>query len=149
MKTEELCQLLMKMHKDTREGKLSWRIDVQTTEGNQEKYTVTEDGVNWTVDECYVSYLCNYRGNDFSMITYELVKTAGKQIKTSNYVFLPPLGVRLFSLHTLLPHSVEANGMLVSQIHTMWETLMDLVKKQSSQVEFHITEATVNIQEDM
>ena len=144
MKPEELSQLLMKMRKDTQEGKLSWRIDVQTTEGNEEKYTVYEEEQDWIVDECYVSYLCNYRGQEFCLITYELIKTAGKQVKTNNYLFLPPLGVRLFSLHTLLPHSVDADAMLVSQVHTLWEVLMGLVKKQ---VEFHITEASVSIEE--
>lgn len=147
MKPEELSQLLIKMRKDTQEGKLSWRLDVQTTEGNAEKYTVHEDGQDWIVDECYVSYLCKYRGQEFCLITYEFIKTAGKQIKTNNYLFLPPLGVRMFSLHTLLPHSIDADAMVVSQVHVLWEILMGLVKKQSSQVEFHITEANVHIEE--
>lgn len=148
MRPEELSQTLQKMRKDTQEGKLNWRIDVQTTDGNAEKFTVSEDGKTWTVDECYVSYLCKYRGNEFCLISYEMIKTCGLQVKTMNYLFLPPLGVRLFSLHTLLPHSVEADAMLVSQVHALWEVIMGLVKQNSSQVEFHITEASVSIEED-
>ncbi len=149
MKPEELLQTLTKMRKDTQEGNLSWRIDVQTTEGNTEKYTVNEDRKDWVVDECYVSFLCKYRGKDFCLVTYELIKTAGKEVKTNNYLFMPPLGVRLFSLHTLLPHSIPADSMLVSQVHGLWEDIMGLVKKQSSQIEFHITQASVNVEEDM
>lgn len=148
MRPEELSQTLQKMRKETQDGKLDWRIDVQTTEGNAEKFTVSEEGKTWIVDECYVSYLCKYRGEEFCLISYEMIKTCGSQVKTMNYLFLPPLGVRLFSLHTLLPHSVEADAMLVSQVHALWEVVMGLVKQKSSQVEFHITEASVNIEED-
>ena len=147
MKPEELLQTLMKMQKETKDGTLNWRLDVQTTEGNEEKYTVEEDEKTWTVDECYVSYHCTYRGKEFCLISYEMIKTSGREIHTSNYLFLPPLGVRLFSLETLLPHSIEADAVLVSQVHMLWELLMDLVKKQSSQVEFHITEASVNVED--
>ncbi len=65
MKPEELLQTLMRMKKDTEEGKLAWRLDVQTTEGNEEKYTIEDDGVTWTVDECYVSYYCIDKGKEF------------------------------------------------------------------------------------
>lgn len=147
MKPEELLQTLMKMHKDTKEGKLNWRLDVQTTEGNEEKYTMEEEGKIWNVDECYVSYHCNYRGKEFCLITYEMIKTCGKQIHTINYLFLPPLGIRLFSLETLIPHSVQTDAVLISQVHMLWELLMELVKKKSPQVEFHITEASVNIED--
>ncbi len=148
MKRDELKQMLDKMKKDTEDGKLRWRLDVQTTEGNEEKYTVQEGNVAWVVDECYVSYQCTYRGKEFCMITYEMMKTAGERIRTVNYVFLPPLGVRLFSLHTLLKHSVEADAVLMSQIHLLWELLMRLSKKQDGQVECHIMEADVSIEED-
>lgn len=147
MKPEELLQTLMKMQKETKDGTLNWRLDVQTTEGNEKKYTVEEDEKTWMVDECYVSYHCTYRGKEFCLISYEMIKTSGREIHTSNYLFLPPLGVRLFSLETLLPHSIEADAVLVSQVHMLWELLMELVKKQSPQVEFYITEASVNIED--
>lgn len=148
MKSEELIQTLMKMQKETQEGKLNWKLDVQTTEGNENKYTMVEEDKTWTVDECYVSYHCNYKGKEFCLISYEMIKTSGTQVRTTNYLFMPPMGVRLFSLHTLLPHSIEANGMLISQVHMLWVLLIEMVKRNSSQVEFHITEASVNVEED-
>ncbi len=148
MKPEELTQMLMKMQKETREGKLHWKLEVQTTEGNEEKYTVEEEGRVWIVDECYTSFFCEYQGSEFCMITYEMIKSNMEETKTNNYVFLPPLGVRLFSLHTLLPHSIEANAVVISHIHALWELLAELVKKSSPQVELRIREASVNIQED-
>lgn len=149
MKPEELKQTLARMQKDTQEGKLKWRMEVQTTEGNEEKYTVDEEGQTWVVDECYVSYVCEYRGKEFCMITYEMIKTSGAQVRTINYVFLPPLGVRLFSLHTLLEHSVKADAVLLSQVHALWVLLMELVKKENGQVECHISQADVNIEDDI
>lgn len=149
MRPDELSQTLQKMRKDTQDGKLNWRIDVQTTEGKEDKYKVTEEGKTWIVDECYVSYLCNYQGNEFCMITYEMIKTCATQVKTVNYLFLPPLGVRLFSLHTLLPHSIEADAMLVSQVHALWEVIVGLKKKNSSQIDFHISEASVSVEDDV
>lgn len=146
MRPEELVQTLMKMQKETESGKLNWRLEVQTTERNKEKYTVSEDGQTWEIDECYVSYCCNYRGKEFCMITYEMIKKSGDFIHTNNYIFLPPSGVRLFSLHTLLEHSVELNAMLVSQVHVLWEYLTGLAKKESSQVKIQIGEATVHIE---
>lgn len=149
MKPEELKQTLARMQKDTQEGKLKWRMEVQTTEGNEEKYTVEEEGQTWVVDECYVSYVCEYRGKEFCMITYEMIKTSGAQVRTINYVFLPPLGVRLFSLHTLLEHSIKADAVLLSQIHVLWVLLMELVKKGNGQVECYISQADVNIEDDI
>lgn len=124
-------------------------MEVQTTEGNEEKYTVEEEGQTWVVDECYVSYVCEYRGKEFCMITYEMIKTSGAQVRTINYVFLPPLGVRLFSLHTLLEHSIKADAVLLSQIHVLWVLLMELVKKGNGQVECYISQADVNIEDDI
>lgn len=124
-------------------------MEVQTTEGNEEKYTVDEEGQTWVVDECYVSYVCEYRGKEFCMITYEMIKTSGAQVRTINYVFLPPLGVRLFSLHTLLEHSIKADAVLLSQIHVLWVLLMELVKKGNGQVECYISQADVNIEDDI
>ncbi len=38
MKTGELTQKLAEMQKATEAGRLQWRVDIQTTEGNEEKY---------------------------------------------------------------------------------------------------------------
>ena len=63
MKQEELCRKLTEMIAETKAQKLSWRLEVQTTEGNDasEKPIEEEHGTKWTIDECYASYSCNYR----------------------------------------------------------------------------------------
>ena len=149
MKTGELTQKLAEMQKATEAGRLQWRVEIQTTEGNEEKYTIEEDGRGWTVDECYVSYRCQFRGADFGMITYEMIKVSGEEVRTVNYVFLPPSGIGLFSLHTLMEHSVEADAGLISQIHVLWTLLMDPARRGSGQTSLRIMEASVNIEEDM
>lgn len=149
MKPEELLQTLAKMVKETEEGKLKWRLTVQTTEGNEQKYTEEEEGVLSAIDECYVSYDCTFQGKAFCMITYEMIRTQKDKIRTVNYVFLPPKGIRLFSLHTLLEHSVKADAVLISQIHTLWELLMKLVKEDKGQVDFKIMQADVDVEEDL
>ena len=60
------------------------------------------------------------------MITYEMIKTAKQagsgenRVTSSNMVFLPPLGLRFFDLHTLLPYSVEVSNVLLDAIHRLW-----------------------------
>ena len=95
---EELSHMLTEMYNDTKDGKIRWNLSVQTTENNEvsEKPVEVEDGVSWTIDECYVSYYCKYKGQDFLMITYEMIKTAGDKVHTTNMIFLPPLGIRVF-----------------------------------------------------
>ena len=101
MKQEELCRKLTEMIAETKAQKLSWRLEVQTTEGNDasEKPIEEEHGTKWTIDECYASYSCNYRGKEFCMITYELLKKSGDKERSSNLVFLPPEGIRLCLLN--------------------------------------------------
>ncbi len=70
-------------------------------------------------------------------------------MRTMNYIFLPPLGVRLFSLHTLLKHSVKADAVLISQVHALWVLLMELAKKGSGQVALSVTQAQVSVEEDI
>ena len=108
MKQQELSRKLGELITETKAGKVRWNVEVQTTEANEasEKPVEKENGIEWTVDECYVCYYCKYRNQDFCMITYELIKTAGDKVATTNMVFVPPLGIRFFDLRTLLPHSV-------------------------------------------
>ena len=77
-KEDELLRDLTEMIKDTQKGALKWKVTAQTTEYNDEsqKPKVTEEGVEWTVDECYVSYYCKYQGEEFLMITYEMTPIA-------------------------------------------------------------------------
>lgn len=148
-KQEELYHEIEELMKATKEKKIRWNVEVQTTEGNDpgDKPVETEDGVTWTVDECYVSYNCQYKGKEFCMITYEMIKTAGERISTSNMVFLPPLGVRVFDLRTLLPHSVEASRILLDRIHQLWVLLFDLHREDRSSVRMEIRTEVLKIED--
>lgn len=148
-KPEELSHLLTEMYKATKEGKLHWKLDVQTTENNDpaEKPVEIEDGIAWTVDECYVSYECKYKGQDFCMITYEMIKTAEEKTATTNLIFLPPMGIRLFHLQTLLPHSIQASGVLANQIHNLWELLLQMYKEDNTSVILNVTAGKLTIED--
>ena len=111
-KEDELLKELTDMVKETKKGQIKWKLSCQTTEYNDEavKPTVTEDGITWTVDECYVSYECTYKGSDFVMITYEMIHTAGDKRQTTNLVFLPPLAsdtlISAHCFHTQCRHPI-------------------------------------------
>ena len=139
MKSEkQLIKELTEIIKDTSKGKVKWKVQGQTTEYNELslKPTVVEDGITWVVDECYISFECKYKGEDFVLITYEMIHTSDEQKKTTNLVFLPPLGVRYFDLRTLLPYSIEASQILTFEIHNLWMMLLDMYKKDPQSVDF-------------
>ena len=139
MKSEkQLIKELTEIIKDTSKGKVKWKVQGQTTEYNELylKPTVVEDGITWVVDECYICFECKYKGEDFVLITYEMIHTSDQQKKTTNLVFLPPLGVRYFDLRTLLPYSIEASQILTFEIHNLWMMLLDMYKKDPQSVEF-------------
>ena len=135
-KEEELIRDLREMVKDTKAGKVNWKIIEQTTEYNDSKSkpVVDEDGTKWQVDECYVSFNCEYKEKEFLMITYEMIHTAADVQRTTNLVCLPPLGIRYFDLNTLLPYAVENSNMLSYEIHVLWELLLAMYKEKSEQV---------------
>ena len=146
---EELVKQLTEMVKDTKAGKIHWNVICQTTEYNDKdtKPTVNEDGTEWIVDECYVSYHCEYKGKEFLMITYEMLHTAGDKVKSTNLVFLPPLGVRYFDIHTLLPYSVEASQMLTYQVHSLWTMLLEMYKANPESVSMDVSERVLTIED--
>lgn len=146
---EELSRLLTDLYKETKNGKVKWSLQVQTTEHNDrsEKPVETEDGVSWTVDECYVSYVCNFRGQDFCMITYELIKTAGEKVQTTNLIFLPPMGIRVFHLQTLLPYAVPASNVLANQVRNLWELLLLKYKADKTSVSLDVFPGKLVIEE--
>lgn len=148
-KEDELLKQLMDMTKETKAGKLRWEVKCQTTEYNDaaSKPQVTEDDILWTVDECYVSYYCEYKGKEFLMITYEMIHTAGDKVKTTNLVFLPPLGIRYFDIHTLLPYAVETSNMLSYQVQTLWTLLLDMYKKNPDSVVLDVSERVLTIED--
>lgn len=148
-KEAELIKQLSEMAKDTKMGKIKWEVKCQTTEYNDKasKPQVEEDGVRWTVDECYVSYYCQYKGAEFLMITYEMIHTAGDATKTTNLVFLPPLGVRYFDVHTLLPYSVETTNMLSYHVQNLWKLLLDMYKVNPNSVNLDVSERVLTIED--
>ncbi len=148
-KQTELSHTLTELIRETKEGKIRWNVEVQTTEANDpaEKPVEQENGVDWTVDECYVSYYCIHKGKEFCMITYELIKTSEGRTTSSNMVFLPPLGVRFFDLRTLLPHSVEASAVLLDQIHHLWVLLLDMYKVDKSSIYLDVRPGMLRIED--
>lgn len=146
---EELIKQLTEMAKDTKQGKVAWEVICQTTEYNDlaTKPQVEEDGCLWTVDECYVSYHCEYRGKEFLMITYEMIRTAGGNVKTTNLVFMPPLGIRYFDIHTLLPYAVENSNMLSYQVQALWKLLVEMYKENPNSVKFDASERVLTIED--
>lgn len=151
MKQEELSRKIAELIALTKDGKIRWSVEVQTTEANaiSEKPVEVENGEEWTIDECYVSYYCKYREKEFCMITYELIKTAGEKVVTNNMVFMPPLGVRFFDLRTLLPHSIETSAVLLSQIHQLWELLLDMYNVDKSSLYLDVRPGTLVIEDEI
>ena len=148
-KEEELIRDLREMVKDTKAGKVNWKIIEQTTEYNdsESKPIVDEDGTKWQVDECYVSFNCEYKEKEFLMITYEMIHTAADVQRTTNLVFLPPLGIRYFDLNTLLPYSVEASQMLTYHIHELWKLCLDMYKNKQENVSLEVTNRVLTIED--
>ena len=148
-KQEELSRELAELILATKEGKIRWNLQVQTTEANDssKKPIEKEDGVEWAVDECYVSYYCQYKGKDFCMISYEMLKTSGDKVMSGNMVFCPPLGVRFFDLHTLLPYSVETSAVLLEQIHQLWIMLLDMYKADKGSVYLDVRSGQLTIED--
>lgn len=139
-KPEELSRMLTEMYNETKNGKIHWNISVQTTEHNDisEKPVEEEDGILWTADECYISYYCKFKGREFFMITYELIKTAGDKVRTTNLIFLPPLGIRVFQISVLLPYAIDASAVLANQIHNLWELVLEKRKADEQSVSMQV-----------
>ena len=145
MTAENLNVLLGDMQKETEKGKLKWRLEVATSEYRNpaEKPTVEADGETWMVDECYVAYSCVFRGNEFSMITYENIETAGEKTRSTNLVFLPPIAMRMFRLDELAPYAVETSAVLANRIHHLWETLLKMYEENRESVGMLVREIEV------
>lgn len=148
-KQEELSRELAELITETKEGRIRWNLQVQTTEANpmSEKPMENEDGIEWAIDECYVSYYCQYKGKEFCMITYEMIKTSEDKVVSSNMVFCPPLGVRFFDLHTLLPYSVETSAVLLDQIHQLWVMILDMYKTDKGSVYLDVHPGRLTIED--
>ena len=110
-KEEQLVRKVTDMIQKTREGKLHWDIQCQTTEYNDpaKKPVETEEGETWVIDECFVSYHCIDQEKEFLLVSYEQIYTCGEKKKSCNLIFLPPLGIRFFDVDVLAPYAVEAD----------------------------------------
>jgi hypothetical protein len=141
-KEEQLLRDVTEMIKLTKEGKIAWDIQCQTTEYNDAAKKPIEredDGTEWVVDECFVSYHCEHRGKEFLMITYEQIFTCGEKTKTINMVFLPPLGVRFFDVDLQAPYAIEADQMVLYEIHQLWLTILEQYKKDPQSIRMDVT----------
>jgi hypothetical protein len=135
-KEEELLHDVTELVKQTNSGKIHWDIQCRTSEYNDPATKPIEhaDGEDWVIDECFVAYHCPYRGDEFLMITYEQIFTCGKKQKTINLVFLPPLSIRFFDVDVLAPYAVEADAVLLYEIHTLWLAVLEQYKKDPASV---------------
>ena len=137
-KEEQLVRKVTDMIQKTREGKLHWDIQCQTTEyndpakkpveteeGNYDYHSLNEPtitGVPETIsvlDESFVSYHCMDQEKEFLLVSYEQIYTCGEKKKSCNLIFLPPLGIRFFDVDVLAPYAVEADQMLVYEVHML------------------------------
>lgn len=145
MKAESLIVLLGDMQKETEKGKVKWRLEVATSEYRErdKKPTVEADGATWVVDECFVAYSCEFRGNEFSMITYENIETAEAKVRSTNLVFMPPVAMRIFRLDELAPYAVETSAVLADRVHRLWETLLNQHKQKPESVVMNVREIEV------
>ncbi|MCR5468523.1 MAG: hypothetical protein K6F37_06145 [Lachnospiraceae bacterium] len=150
MREEELVRKFKLLMDETSKGKIKWDIQVQTTEYNENKYTETDDdGVEWTIDECYVNYFTEDVDPAFNMITYEMIRTSGSECHTTTFVFFPPLGIRYFNLRTLFPYSVKADSMVTQSVHMLWNQLLALAKKNDPNIKIDANESEISVEDDL
>lgn len=140
-KSAELLKKLPDLVKETKENKLQWKIEFQTTEYNDpsEKPTEQIDGKDWLLDECFVSYHCEYKGKEFLLITYEQIASFEDKKKSYNLAFVPPLGNRFFDVDLLAPYAVELDQMLAYEIHMLWLTILEKLKGHSKNITIDVS----------
>lgn len=140
-KSAELLKKLPDLVKETKENKLQWKIEFQTTEYNDpsEKPTEQIDGKDWLLDECFVSYHCEYKGREFLLITYEQIASFEDKKKSYNLAFVPPLGNRFFDVDLLAPYAVELDQMLAYEIHMLWLTILEKLKEHSKNITIDVS----------
>ena len=140
-KSAEFLKKLPDLVKETKENKLQWKIEFQTTEYNDpsEKPTEQIDGKDWLLDECFVSYHCEYKGKEFLLITYEQIASFEDKKKSYNLAFVPPLGNRFFDVDLLAPYAVELDQMLAYEIHMLWLTILEKLKEHSKNITIDVS----------
>lgn len=140
-KEEQLLKELTDLVKETKEGRVQWDVQCQTTEYNDPSLKPFEEEgkERWIIDECFVSYHCIHNGREFLLITYEQIYTCGEKKKSCNLIFEPPLGIRFFDVDILAPYAVKADQMLVYEAHILWLTILEEYKKNPEKIRFDIS----------
>lgn len=146
MNAKQLANSLDEMVKDTKRGHLSWSMQIETTDDLDAalKERLEQDGTEWLVDECFIEYTCVWKGQDFCMISYEHVLTHGDQTRMTGLIFLPPLGMRFFDVAELAPYAVTSDAYLMSKVHTLWETLMELYRTDPARCRLRVIDPLQN-----
>ena len=76
-------------------------------------------------------------------------RSIGEQkVKSSNMVFLPPLGMRFFDIHALLPYSIEVSNVLLDAIHRLWVMLLDMYKVDKGSIYLNVRPGTLTIEDE-
>ncbi len=138
---------LQELIKATEADFVDWDIKVSTSEYNDvtEKPVKEIDGKNYTIDECFVSYYTNYKGNEFLLITYEQIYSNQDNQLSTNLVFTPPLGNRFFDLTTLGPYAIECDKILTFYIHNLWNLLIEKKKASSEKIMMTVDRRSVKL----
>lgn len=134
MNARQLTNALDEMMKETKRGRLSWSMQIETTDDLDVSYKeqITQDGTDWLVDECFVEYSCTWKGQDFCMISYEHVLTHADQTRMTCLIFLPPLGMRFFDVAELAPYAIQADAIVSNKVHQLFEQLLELHRTDAS-----------------
>ena len=137
---------LDELMKETKRGHLNWSMQIETTDDLDAslKEKLTQDGVEWLVDECFVEYSCTFRGQDFCMISYEHVLTHESQTRMTCLIFLPPLGVRFFDVAELAPYAVTADARLTGKVHMLFEMLLSLYRTDPARCRLQVIDPLKN-----
>ncbi|MGN0485351.1 MAG: hypothetical protein ACI4HI_17570 [Lachnospiraceae bacterium] len=143
MKPELLANELRDMIRQTKDGRLNWNVEVDTTDAIpiEEKVHVQEEGRDWIVDECFTSFSCTYQKQEFCLITYEIVKKSGETVHSTNMAFLPPTFQRVFDLNLLVAHTIDLDRTLALCIHELWECIYNEHKNGNPKIRLKVTDA--------
>lgn len=140
--TDKFLIRMQELAKETGFERLKWDVIYSTSEynDNSEKESEVIDGKSYIVDECFVSYHCIYHGDEFLMITYEKIYSGnnGDDVRSTNMIFTPPLGIRYFDLAALAPYAIETDQILLYNAHQLWELILDLKKKKPEMVDLKV-----------
>ncbi|MDD7642842.1 MAG: hypothetical protein PUK75_10290 [bacterium] len=146
MNAKGLMNYLDEMMKETKRGHQNWSMQIETTDDLDAslKEKLTQDGVEWLVDECFVEYSCTFKGQDFCMISYEHVLTHESQTRMTCLIFLPPLGVRFFDVAELAPYAVTADARLTGKVHMLFEMLLSLYRTDPARCRLQVIDPLKN-----